>query len=135
MKPMFAIVLGLVVLAGHFTATGASPPAAAPPTPAAPTTVPARLIVHEWGTFTSFSGSNGIPVNIQPDNSSLPAFVHHHGNDPLHKARLMIASGTISMETPVLYFYTDRQLQASVRVDFPKGWITEWYPYAAWPPD
>jgi hypothetical protein len=26
-------------------------------------------------------------------------------------------------------------MQASVEVDFPKGWITEWYPHAAAPPD
>jgi hypothetical protein len=34
------------------------------------------------------------------------------------------------METPVLYFYSDRDVSASVRVDFPKGCITEWYPQA-----
>jgi hypothetical protein len=34
------------------------------------------------------------------------------------------------METPVLYFYTDRETSVSVRVDFPKGKITEWYPQA-----
>ena len=39
--------------------------------------------------------------------------------------------GTVSMETPVLYFYSDKEQRATVRVDFPQGWITEWYPYAA----
>jgi hypothetical protein len=34
------------------------------------------------------------------------------------------------METPVLYFYADRNVSASVKVDFPKGCITEWYPMA-----
>ena len=38
------------------------------------------------------------------------------------------------METPVIYFYTDEEIRASVRVNFPKGWITEWYPFAAAPP-
>jgi hypothetical protein len=35
------------------------------------------------------------------------------------------------METPVLYFYTPRPVTLSVHVDFPQGWITEWYPQAA----
>jgi hypothetical protein len=34
------------------------------------------------------------------------------------------------METPVIYFYTDRDTRVSVKVDFPRGWITEWYPFA-----
>jgi hypothetical protein len=34
----------------------------------------------------------------------------------------------------VLYFYTDRALSASVRVDFPKGMMTDWYPQASRPP-
>jgi hypothetical protein len=34
------------------------------------------------------------------------------------------------METPVLYFYTDRETSVSVNVSFPKGSITEWYPQA-----
>ena len=42
-------------------------------------------------------------------------------------------NGTVSMETPVIYFYTDKEMRASVQVDFPKGWITEWYPFAARP--
>ena len=39
-------------------------------------------------------------------------------------------AGSISLETPVLYFYTDRPLTASVHVAFPKGTLTEWYPQA-----
>jgi hypothetical protein len=38
------------------------------------------------------------------------------------------------METPVVYFYADRPMRVSVRVGFPAGWITEWYPVAAAPP-
>jgi hypothetical protein len=34
------------------------------------------------------------------------------------------------METPVMYFYSPRELDASVRVAFPQGLITEWYPRA-----
>src|SRR5262249_33124344 len=38
--------------------------------------------------------------------------------------------GTISLETPVLYFYPKHDLTASAQVEFPKGTITEWYPQA-----
>ena len=39
------------------------------------------------------------------------------------------------METPVVYFYTDKETKVSVKVDFPRGWITEWYPFAATAPN
>jgi hypothetical protein len=38
--------------------------------------------------------------------------------------------GLVSMETPVVYFYTDKETKVSLKVDFPKGWVTEWYPFA-----
>jgi hypothetical protein len=34
------------------------------------------------------------------------------------------------METPVMYFYSSRELDARVKVTFPRGLITEWYPQA-----
>src|SRR5438093_13586661 len=45
-----------------------------------------------------------------------------------------LLTATVRMETPVLYFYADRETVASVRVDFPGGQITEWYPAAQWAP-
>jgi hypothetical protein len=39
------------------------------------------------------------------------------------------------METPVLYFYPDREMTASVSVQFPKGYLTEWYPQAQYQRD
>jgi hypothetical protein len=94
-----------------------------------PPAEPGRLVAHEWGTFTSFSGSNGVPVGFSPNNTDLPEFVYVQGN-PLSKSGLLNAHGLISMETPVVYFYTDRSMKVSVNVDFPRGWITEWYPFA-----
>src|SRR5438552_200181 len=35
------------------------------------------------------------------------------------------------METPVLYFYSPKAETLQVRVAFPQGFITEWYPQAA----
>src|SRR5258706_8065368 len=34
------------------------------------------------------------------------------------------------METPVIYFYADKEQTVDVSVDFPQGLITEWYPQA-----
>src|SRR5262245_33076961 len=89
--------------------------------------VAAGLKVHEWGTFTSVAGENGAPVSWRtfggPDD--LPCFVDRVG--PL-KGMLSL---TIRMETPVLYFYGARPSTVNVKVDFPKGYITEWYPKAA----
>jgi hypothetical protein len=103
--------------------------AAATAAPVPPAPAPARLIAHEWGTFTSFSGSNGVPVAFTPRNDDLPGFVYYQGN-PNSKAGRFSYGGLVSMETPVVYFYTDRETKVSLKVDFPKGWITEWYPFA-----
>lgn len=35
---------------------------------------------------------------------------------------------TQKMETPVIYFYTEKEIDVEVRVDFPKGIISQWYP-------
>ena len=37
---------------------------------------PDRFVVHEWGTFSTFSGSDGKPLKFYPDDRDLPAFVH-----------------------------------------------------------
>jgi hypothetical protein len=39
--------------------------------------------------------------------------------------------GTVRMETPVIYFYSPEEATVHVRVDFPKGFMSEWYPSAA----
>lgn len=85
------------------------------------------LITHEWGTFTSVAGSDGAPVQWVPLSGApdLPCFVNH-----LSTHNLKYAPGLVRMETPVLYFYSARPLVASVSVQFPRGWITEWYPHA-----
>jgi hypothetical protein len=146
MKALLALILvGSAALAGHFVTVGtqtsvvdtAAAESARTEGAAAPAVSPDGLVMHEWGTFTSFSGSDGVPVNFQPNNSDLPGFVYDHfGREEgdkldLSKSRLLRYYGKVSMETPVMYFYTAKEMQASIQVDFPKGWITEWYPYAA----
>jgi len=96
-----------------------------------------RLIVHEWGTFTSIAGRDGVALDWRPLNgpSDLPKFVHtfQEGSRGLRHAKLQgkgDMTARVRMETPVLYFYSGSEMDVSVKVDFPKGKITEWYPQA-----
>jgi hypothetical protein len=86
------------------------------------------LIAHEWGTFTSVAGERGNPVLWAPLSGpgDLPCFVNR-----ISFQNYKAFPGLVRMETPVLYFYTPRPVTLSVHVDFPQGWITEWYPQAA----
>ena len=124
-----AISAGHVLTPGTAADPGKPESVAAAPVPLPPPPPP-RLIAHEWGTFTSFSGSDGVPVGFTPNNDDLPQFVYFQGN-ALSKSNRLRANGLVSMETPVIYFYTDKETRVSVKVDFPKGWITEWYPHAS----
>src|SRR5271168_3985653 len=87
------------------------------------------LTAHEWGTFTSIAGKDGKAVQWLPltGSTDLPSFVEHFSGVAF-KAGL---AGTVRMETPVLYFYTNRETTVSVHVSFSKGLITEWYPRAS----
>ena len=94
-----------------------------------------RLVVHEWGTFTSIAGKDGIALDWRPLNgpTDLPKFVHtiqdgKKGLRPVLDKRTLEA--TVRMETPVLYFYSGNEMDVAVKVAFPKGKITEWYPQA-----
>ena len=97
------------------------------------------LIVHEWGTFTSIAGRNGAAVDWRPLNgaSDLPTFVYRedetNGFRNTHETRLKGKTRTLAkvrMETPVIYFYTENEMEIDVSVGFPNGKITEWYPQA-----
>jgi hypothetical protein len=95
-----------------------------------------KLIVHEWGTFTSIAGRDGVALDWRPLNgpSDLPKFVHtiQEGTEGLRHSRIGKGDmrARVRMETPVLYFYSGSEMDVSVKVDFPKGRITEWYPQA-----
>jgi len=105
-------------------------------TNAAPQTLTAndRLVVHEWGTFTSIAGKNGFALEWRPLNgpTDLPKFVHtvkDRGKGLRHHLT-KLDPATVRMETPVLYFYSAKEMEVSVKVAFPQGQITEWYPQA-----
>jgi hypothetical protein len=117
---MLAGTLGLVA-----AACLAGPPAAAPD----------GLVVHEWGTFTSFSGPSGdlqrFAVRVGDD---LPAFVRvrtgARGWSPAQQGLFLKdeVQATQRMETPVIYFYTDTPRDVSVEVRLASGRVTEVFP-------
>jgi hypothetical protein len=105
---------------------------------------PDALTAHEWGTFTTVAGEDGRAEHWLPlgGPTDLPCFVEHFQNSRLFKlvpgqetpldytsARSALW-GKVRMETPVIYFYSRPERDVTVRVRFPRGWMTEWYPHA-----
>jgi len=113
-----AAVAVLVVVAGVAATVHVATQASSAPVP---------FTVHEWGTFTSIAGADGNAVQWLPQGgvSDLPCFVERSVFNI--KGSL---SGTVRMETPVLYFYAAQDVTVSVDVGFKQGVITEWYPHA-----
>ncbi|TNE43688.1 MAG: hypothetical protein EP343_33270 [Deltaproteobacteria bacterium] len=91
---------------------------------------PFGLIAHEWGTYTSVSSSDGREMEgLQHEEEKLPSFVHHRGQ--YVKGMEAIPQGvTQKLETPVIYFYTKQAMDVVVKVDFPQGILSEWFPRA-----
>ena len=91
-----------------------------------------RHVVHEWGTFTTVQGSDGVTLGgLVHDTFDLPPFVYD-----LRERHALTGMG-LKMETPVVYFYAPRPWRVRLRVDFPRGVISQWYPAATlanrWP--
>ena len=108
-----------------------------------------RLVVHEWGTFTSLQNDQGEELaGINIDDEPVPKFVHNLSPYLLSKP---VLSGlhwqyrqkgaprqhplvTMRLETPVIYFYPPKGLREPLRLDvavqFRGGWLTEFYPKA-----
>src|SRR2546423_5489044 len=94
---------------------------------------------HEWGTFTSVQGGDGVLLDWRPlETSRLPGFVYNWMNPGLNRrgtSALVFGKGSMltlqRMETTVIYFYADKEQTVDVSVEFPQGLITEWYPQAA----
>jgi hypothetical protein len=95
------------------------------------------LVVHEWGTFTSMQGSDGVGLEgLQREEERLPSFVYSRTkvrDCPLRTygykgLEVPVEHVTKKMETPVLYFHSATPRRVRVRVDFVKGLISQWYP-------
>jgi hypothetical protein len=105
----------------------------------APGPVP-DFIVHEWGTFTSMQGSDGITLEgVHHEEEALPPFVETFAKASGDVVRdMMMKKGvrdgivhvTEKMETPVTYFYSERPLKVRAKVVFNQGLLTQWYPPA-----
>lgn len=107
----------------------ASPELAGLPRIGAPAIVPyvawdgERRVVHEWGTFTTVVGSDGVALEgLLHDPFGLPEFVYDLTDE------MALTGLTPKMETPVVYLYSPEEWRVRVRVDFPHGLITQWYP-------
>jgi hypothetical protein len=111
------------------------------PVPAAPggdrCAAAANLVVHEWGTFTSMQGSDGIALEgLQHEEEALPDFVYSRSKvrecplrDRGYKGlECDVAHVTRKMETPVIYFYSPLSHKERVRVEFDRGLLTQWFP-------
>jgi hypothetical protein len=136
MKPL-AILMTLIVLLTCVTLVVGTPPPS-------PGTVPTRtlssaanpagngespLVVHEWGTFTSFSGSDGVKLEFRPlVDQDLPRFVLGGRQSALLLFTKPSIRAIQRMETPVTYFYTPVERDVNVKVEFPEGLLTEYYP-------
>src|SRR2546423_4506282 len=92
--------------------------------PPAPVQGNSPLIVHEWGTFLSVQGSDGVTLGGMVDSDeALPPFVESRSIAAWRRSLMRIKG-----ETPVTYFYTDRPRVVQVKVDMPEGVLTHWYP-------
>jgi hypothetical protein len=88
--------------------------------------------VHEWGTFTSVSGSDGVLLpGLQVEEEPLPMFVYSLEGMGAYAPKgwlRPLTNVTIKMETPVIYFYARQPFEAHVHVGFNGGSISQWFP-------
>ena len=89
------------------------------------------FVVHEWGTFTAVHASDGsLLTGLEREEQALPGFVHSHTAFAAASKGWArpVRNVTIKMETPVIYFYADRERAVNVEVGFKGGSISQWYP-------
>ncbi|MCW1925966.1 hypothetical protein OKA05_25630 [Luteolibacter arcticus] len=115
-------------------------------------TAASAYTLHEWGTFTTVAGSDGVLLaGLEREEAALPLFSYSHfgmenGNiergfdDVARRHGAMPIFGfmkginrpvrgvTVKMETPVIYFHSDEAFDVSVKVGFNGGTISQWYP-------
>jgi hypothetical protein len=108
--------------------------------------------LHEWGTFTTVAGSDGVLLaGLEREEAPLPRFTYSHfglenGNQARGLEEILrkhgdmpaflltkgvgrpVAGVTVKMETPVIYFHSDQAFDVTVKVGFQGGTISQWYP-------
>lgn len=71
-------------------------------------------------------GSDGVVLDgLYHEEAELPPFVYRRSAQKYAHAEIRQ-----KMETPVIYFYAPKEMSVRVRVDFPQGVMTQWYPQA-----
>jgi hypothetical protein len=103
----------------------------------------AELVVHEWGTFTSFQDEMGLAfAGINAEDEPLPDFCHKiRWSGAIESAGLESKAAsrghpdiTMRLETPVIYFHPSKDMKlpfaVDVNVQFRGGWLTQFYPDA-----
>ena len=101
----------------------------------------ADLVVHEWGTFTSFQDETGLAfTGINAEDEPLPDFCHKIQwssaveKYPSKAAQRGHPNITMRLETPVIYFHPPKEMKLPFSVDidvqFKNGWLTQFYPDA-----
>src|SRR4051812_29106785 len=98
-----------------------------------------KLVIHEWGTFTSLQAEDGSAIGaINSDDERLPPFVHDliSSQFQFNKGGVpdCFPSVTMRLETPVLYFHPAPGTTVpplDVTVNFRGGLLTQFYPIAA----
>lgn len=104
---------------------GPTDPASGEPSP--------LLAAHEWGTFTSVQGSDGVALwGLHHEEEPLPDFVISRSGIASSQKGLEMLPEEVDqkLETPVIYFYAPGPVDVTVKVDFPKGVIGQWFPAA-----
>jgi hypothetical protein len=100
-----------------------------------------KLVVHEWGTFTSFQDENGRSIaGLNVDDEPLPPFVRTIpiSNEESSKFSKAIPrlhpQVTMRLETPVVYFYPPENATLPMTVSFSAkfngGLLTQFFPKA-----
>jgi hypothetical protein len=99
-----------------------------------------KLVVHEWGTFTSLQDETGRALaGINADDEALPKFVW---SIPLDTPISPFSKGiprlhpqvTMRLETPVVYFYPPLDAKLPIKLTFTAkfrgGMLTQYFPKA-----
>ncbi|MDP6943831.1 MAG: hypothetical protein QF464_06735 [Myxococcota bacterium] len=90
------------------------------------------LVVHEWGTFTVFVGSDGEMVEgLHHAEVPLPDFVDQRslGPEGSDADEIMPALATTKLQNPALYLHSPDPGDVTINLAFPKGVLTR-----SWPP-
>lgn len=114
------MVCSLAAVLGLATLSATKPP------------VSENLVAHEWGTFTAVIGSDGMEVPWWTPRlegpAALPEFVKPVGIVVAGKSGQGVNPTLLRMETPVIYFYSDRSADIVASVDTRKVRLTEVFP-------